>query len=68
VNAYARVLLVLAAVALLVLAHGVAWYEVSSRMAVPAVVAGGALVVLIVKHLGLLGGLWARLRRTQKTK
>ena len=56
----AVVVLVVAFVA----AHGVMLYDLASGTALPlAAFASGMVVLAVLKHLGLLGALWAALQR-----
>jgi hypothetical protein len=54
-------LLLLTAVGLFIAAHGMILYYVSSHAAVS--VAAAAVILVVIKHLGLLGPLLAWLRR-----
>ena len=58
-----RILLAVAAVALLAGGHGVALYFVTSHVALSATVLAGVVVVALLKHLGLLASLYAMFRR-----
>ena len=60
-NKYVWILPVLAIV--LVLGHGVILYYVSSHVAMSATVVAGVVVLLVIKHLGLLVPLSALFRR-----
>jgi hypothetical protein len=57
--------LALAAIAVaFVAAHGAVLYGVVSESAVPfAALASGMVIMAALKHLGLVGALWAALRR-----
>lgn len=47
-----------------VAAHGVMLYDLASGSALPiAALASGMVVLAVLKHLGLIGALWAALRR-----
>lgn len=54
-----------AGVAALIAAHGVLYY-VLSHMALAAVVVSGVVILVVVKHLGLLGPLYALVRRRSR--
>jgi hypothetical protein len=43
--------------------HGIILYNVSSHVLLPAAVLLGVIMVLVIKHVGLLGPLYSRLRR-----
>jgi len=43
--------------------HVVVLHELSSRVALPAAVVAGVIVLLVLRHLGLLGQVCDRLRR-----
>lgn len=47
----------------LVAGHGVILYYVSSRVMLSAAVLSGAILLLVIKHLGLLGPVYALFRR-----
>lgn len=47
-----------------VAAHGVMLYDLASGSALPfAALASGMVVLAVLKHLGVIGALWAALRR-----
>jgi membrane protein YdbS with pleckstrin-like domain len=52
-----RLWIVAAVAAVLIVGHGVILYYFSSHFALSAAVAGGVAVLIIIKHLGLLGPL-----------
>ena len=58
-----RVWVLPALVIALLAGHGVLLYYVSSHVMLSAAVLSGAIVLLVLKHLGLLGPLYARFRR-----
>jgi hypothetical protein len=62
----------LAVVVLALLAgHGLVLYYLSSNLVLPAAVLSGAIIVLGIKHVGLLGplyALWRRRRLRQRLK
>jgi hypothetical protein len=60
---YQRLWLVLAIAALIIAAHGVALYYVSSHLAASTAVLGGVFALVIFKHLGLLAPFLAILRK-----
>jgi membrane protein YdbS with pleckstrin-like domain len=43
--------------------HGVILYYVSSHMVLSAAALSGAIILLVMKHVGLLGQVYARFRR-----
>lgn len=43
--------------------HGVILYYVSSHVALSVAVLAGAVILVVIKHLGLLGRVFARYRR-----
>lgn len=49
---------------LLVAAHGFIFYRIASHLTL--ILAVGLVVVLLVKHLGLLGGIYAMWRRRSR--
>ena len=50
-------------VIVLLAGHGIILSYVSSHMVLPAAVLLGVIMVLVIKHMGLLGPLYSRLRR-----
>jgi hypothetical protein len=54
-----HILLPSMAVAVLIASHGFILYYVSSNMALSAAAISGLIVLLVIKHLGLLGPLYA---------
>jgi hypothetical protein len=46
--------------------HGFILHYVSSRVVLPVAVVSGALLVIVVRHLGVLGRLPGRFRRRQR--
>jgi len=61
-----RILLLLIGAALLIGSHGVALYWSSSHMALSTGVLTGVVVLVLLKHLGLLAPLYAMFRRRQR--
>jgi hypothetical protein len=53
-------------IAALLVAHGVIPYRLVSRMTFPAILA--FIVLLVIKHLGLFGSIYAALRRRVRMK
>jgi hypothetical protein len=47
----------------LIAGHGVILYYVSSHIAVPTAIVFGLIVLVVLKHLGFLGGLYGVFRR-----
>jgi len=50
-------------VIVLLAGHGVILYYLSAQVMLSAAVLSGAIILLVLKHVGLLGPLYARLRR-----
>jgi membrane protein YdbS with pleckstrin-like domain len=50
-------------VVVLLVGHGIILYYMSSHVLLPAAVLLGVIMVLVIKHVGLLGPLYSRLRR-----
>jgi hypothetical protein len=61
-----RLWLALAIAVVLIAGHGVFLYYISSHMAVSAAVIAGVILLVLVKHLGLLGPLYAMLRKRRR--
>jgi hypothetical protein len=55
--------ILLAGMGILLAGHGIILYYVSSHTAVSAAVVSGVIVLIVIKHLGLLGPLYALFRR-----
>lgn len=53
-------------VAVLIVVHGLVLYGFSLQVALPAAVLTGAVVLVVLKHLGLIGSLVALLRRRRR--
>jgi len=64
---FARTAILLGAV-LLVAGHGAFFYFVRAHMRLSVSAVCGAILLLIVKHLGLLGPVLARFRRRSRVK
>jgi hypothetical protein len=61
--------MVFLAVAVLIVAHGVILYYASSHVALPFAVISGVLLLVVVKHLGVLGSVFALFRcRAARTR
>ena len=58
-----RLWMLLGGALILIASHGVILYYVSSHLALSATVIAGVVVLVVVKHLGLLGPLYATLRK-----
>lgn len=58
-----RLWILLAGAIILVAGHGVILYYFSSHLTLSATVIAGVVVLVVVKHLGLLGPLYAILRK-----
>jgi hypothetical protein len=63
---HGNVWMALAGAAVLIAGHGVILYYVSSHIVVSTAVVVGAIVLVVVKHLGLLGPLYAMLRKVRR--
>lgn len=62
-----RSLLVSLGVVVLVAGHGIILYYISSHMALSAAALSGVVILVIINHLGLLGPLYALLRRRSRS-
>ena len=62
-----RTLLLSAAVVVLIAGHGIVLYYVSTHAALSAGIVSGVIVLVVIKHLGLLGPLYAWLKRRPRT-
>ncbi len=58
----------LAGVVVLIAGHGIILYYVSSHAGLSAAVIAGVVVLIVVKHLGLLGPLYVLFRRRSRTR
>ena len=58
------VLVVIAVV--LIAGHGIFLYYISSYMALSAAVVSGVIILVVIKHLGLLGPLYVLFRRRSR--
>jgi hypothetical protein len=58
-----RILILSVAVVVLIAAHGAVLTFVSSHTGATTAVLSGAIVLVVIKHLGLLGPLYALFRR-----
>jgi hypothetical protein len=56
----------LVVVVLLIAAHGIILYCFSSHVALSVAVVSSAIVLLVIKHLGLLGSAYAALQRARR--
>ena len=61
-----RLWIVLVGVAALIAGHGIILYYVSSHTALSAAIVSGVLLLVVVKHLRLLGPLYALFRRRSR--
>ncbi len=61
-----RLWLSIAVAAVLIAGHGVILYYVTSHMAVSTAAIAGVILLVLVKHLGLLGPLYAMLRKRRR--
>ena len=52
---------------LLLIGHGAVLYQASSRVRYAGIVMSGALAVLVLKHLGVFGSLYAWIRGRRPT-
>ena len=66
-HTHSRLWIALAAVAILIAVHGVILYYVSSHLTLSLTVIAGVTVLVVVKHLGLLGSLHAMLRKLRRS-
>jgi hypothetical protein len=64
--AFRRAWLLPVVLVLLIAGHGTVLYFASSHIVLPAALLTGAIVVLVVRHLGLLRPLFERFRRRQR--
>ena len=64
----ARAWMLMAGVVILVAGHGVSLYYVSSHVALSAAVVSGVIILVVIKHLGLLGPVSALFRRRARRK
>jgi membrane protein YdbS with pleckstrin-like domain len=64
----ARAWMLMAGVVILVAGHGVILYYVSSHVALSAAVVSGVIILVVIKHLGLLGPVSALFRRRARRK
>jgi hypothetical protein len=60
-----RLWIALAGAAVLIAGHGVILYYVSSHLALSAAMIAAVIGLVVVKHLGLLGSLYAAARKTR---
>jgi hypothetical protein len=58
--------IILIAVAILIAGHGIALYFVSSLTTLSAAVLSSVIILVVIKHLGLLGALFALFRRRSR--
>lgn len=63
---YKRVWITLVGLAILFAAHGVILYYVSSHLAASSAVIAAIIAIVLLKHLGLLGTLYAMLRKARR--
>ena len=62
-NTHKRLWMLLAGAMILIAGHGLILYYFSSHLALSAAAITGVIVLLVVKHLGLLGPLYAIVRK-----
>ncbi len=62
-----RTLMLSLGLAVLIAGHGIILYYVWSHTAVSAAVLSGVVVLVVIKHLGLLGPLYALFRRRSRS-
>jgi membrane protein YdbS with pleckstrin-like domain len=62
----ARAWMLLAGAVILIAGHGIILYYFASHVALSAAVASGATVLVVIKHLGLLGPVNAMFRRARR--
>ena len=58
-----RTLMLPVGIVVLIAGHGIMLYYVSAHTALSATVVSGVIILVLLKHLGLLGPLYAVLRR-----
>lgn len=63
---HARAWMLPAGVIILIAGHGIILYYLSSQVALSAAVASGVIVLVVIKHLGLLGPVRALFRRARR--
>lgn len=63
---YMRLWMVLVGVVVLIAGHGIILYYFSSHAALSAAAISGVIVLVVVKHLGLLRPLYALLRKARR--
>jgi membrane protein YdbS with pleckstrin-like domain len=61
-----RLWMALVGVVVLIAGHGIILYYVSSYTALSAAIVSGVILLVMVKHLGLLGSLYALFRRRSR--
>ena len=64
----ARAWMLMVGVITLIAAHGVILYYFSSHMALSAAVVSGVIILVVIKHLGLLGPVYALFRRRARRR
>jgi len=64
----ARAWMLMVGVITLIAAHGVILYYFSSHLALSAAVVSGMIILVVIKHLGLLGPVYALFRRRARRK
>lgn len=63
-----RILTLLAGAVLLIAGHGFILYYISSHIALSATAVSGVVILMVLKHLGMLGPLYALFRRRSRPK
>jgi membrane protein YdbS with pleckstrin-like domain len=53
-------------VVILIAGHGILLYYISSHMALSSAVVSGVIILVVIKHLGLLGPLYVLFRRRSR--
>jgi membrane protein YdbS with pleckstrin-like domain len=53
-------------VVILIAGHGIFLYYISSQIALSAAVVSGVIILVVIKHLGLLGPLYVLFRRRSR--
>lgn len=64
----ARGWILAAAVVLLIAGHGIILYHVSSHVALSVSIVAGVVILVVIKHLGLLSPLYVLFRRRSRHK
>jgi hypothetical protein len=63
-----RTLMLPVGIVVLIAGHGIMLYYVSAHTALSATVVSGVIILVVIKHLGLFGPLYALFRRRSRPK